>query len=724
MTEKPSISFILGCDPQAKVTITETGTGTLFVVVGPADPAVDVLDVDGVFFNLSDDSTLDSLNFFPDANAGSIFAPVTGIQAAVDAVDTLSNGAQVADQYDVGLQFGTVADTTEGVVNQASFTLFSDNGPMTIADLDADSFAVVVDSDGGNGQVLTTGGAGGPDGGDPVLVSKEVLFENFDDIHEPEQSAAIDGPTNWAVAWDKLVTNSYNEGVLALKTVPTDGPVTLSFDANVHDTHLFENSGWGEDSLRVEVNIDGTGWVLLDEFQVNDAGTAIVGSETGQSFGNTPGGITYSGGILDTAESDVQFRFVSDVTASDEWIKIDNLSVTASEEVEGGTNVVCVETSVSDDFDGLYEPEQSELVEGQTNWAAAWGKLVTNSHNEGVLELKAVPTDGAATLTFDANVHDTRLFENSGWGEDSLRVEVSLDGGEWVLLDEFQVNDAGTAIVGSETGQSFGNHPGQVTYEGGILDTAQESVQFRFVSDLTASDEWMKIDNVEITACEETVTGDDLCSDPKVVLSESFDGIHAPTDSDAIASSDQWAVDTWYGDLNTDGCRDGTLQLETIQSEGPTSISFDAMVGCAGNFENSGSMADSLRLEVQLGDGEWTLLDEFRVNDAGTKLVGSETGNTIEGHYTSLEYTGGVLDEAKGDVTFRFVSDISASNEDIYIDNIEVTACEGVPVEEDDCKGQYDVEYLAGIPLLQPIDDDQLKDLDAAGEEVLDELAV
>jgi hypothetical protein len=294
MSSNTSISVTLGCDPQTVVTISETDTGTLFIVVASADPTLPV-DLDGIFFNLADDSTLDSLNFFPEANTGSIFSPVTGVQAAVNGVDTLANGAQVADGYDVGIQFGSVASLTEGVVNQANFTLFSDNGPLNISDLGVNSFATVVNSDGGNGQVLTAGDS--PDA-DPVLVSKEVLFENFNDIHTPEQSDIVDGRTNWNARWDKLVTNGHNDGALHFTEVATDGPVTLSMDLNTHNTHVFENSGWGEDTFRIQVSIDGGNWVLLDNYQVNDAGTAIVGSETGQSFGTDGTTVSYSGGSL------------------------------------------------------------------------------------------------------------------------------------------------------------------------------------------------------------------------------------------------------------------------------------------------------------------------------------------------------------------------------------------------------------------------------------------
>lgn len=300
MSSQNKITATLGCDPIVTVRISETDTGTLFIQVVNADQ-VSPADLDGLFFNLSDDSTIDNINFSPEANDGSIFSPVTGIQAAANAIDTLQNGAQVADGYDIGIQFGTTDSTTDGEVANANFTLFSANGqPLSISDLDVSSFTAVVDSDDGvSGQVLTTGDA--PDA-DPVLVVKEVLFDNFNDIDDPSQSDIIDGHTDWDVRWDKLVTNSHNEGVLELQTVSTDGPATLSFDANVHNTQLFENSGWAADSLRVEVSIDGGPWVLLDEFQVNDAGTAMVGSETGQTFGNSAGNLMYEGGILDTAE--------------------------------------------------------------------------------------------------------------------------------------------------------------------------------------------------------------------------------------------------------------------------------------------------------------------------------------------------------------------------------------------------------------------------------------
>ena len=152
MSTQNSVTVTLGCDPTATVRISETESGTLFIQLIADDPKAAV-DFDGLFFDLSDDSTIDNINFSPEANdnGSNIFSPVTGIQAAADAIDTLQNGAQVAQGYDIGIQFGTNQDsTTDGQVGQANFTLFSANGQkLSIDDLNIDSFAAVVNRDDG-----------------------------------------------------------------------------------------------------------------------------------------------------------------------------------------------------------------------------------------------------------------------------------------------------------------------------------------------------------------------------------------------------------------------------------------------------------------------------------------------------------------------------------------------------------------------------------------------
>ncbi|MEQ6204142.1 hypothetical protein ABMC88_13920 [Sulfitobacter sp. HNIBRBA2951] len=699
MSSNNSISVTLGCDPQAVVTISETDTGTLFIIVASADPTMPV-DLDGVFFNLSDDSTLDSLNFFPDANTGSIYSPVTGVQAAVDAVDTLANGAQVADQFDVGIQFGTTASSTQGEVTQANFTLFSDNGPMSISDLDVSSFTTVVDSDGGNGQVLTSGDT--PDA-DPVLVVKEALFDNFNGIHNAEDSSIVEGHTNWVAAWDKLVTNSHNEGVLALQEVSTDGPVTLSFDANVHNTQLFENSGLAADSLRVEVNIDGQGWVLLDEFQVNDAGTAIVGSETGQTFGNYASNITYEGGILDTAEESAQFRFISDVTASDEYIKLDNVSVNVSEEVDG--EVGSVETTLLvEDFNDIYDPDDSAAIAHDGRWDVRGDELVTDGCNDGVLQTAAVAADGNVELSFDARVGDASLFEASGYYADNLLLQVRAEDGNWQTLDNFVVNHAGTALVGSNTGNEITESGSTLTYSGGALDDINGNVEFRIYSNLSASNEQVFFDNLTVTQ-----TADEVVADDDTVVVD-FEGLNS---GDVI--SDQFAGVTISAQRNGDH-PDSQNDAMIFDTDNVTGHDYDLGYNGVGN-----AMIISEDNDSSDADDNWhggTMTFDF---DAPSEVVSI---NMLD-----VEEHGGTIDLFDADGGLINTVDIPASGNNsqqeviINADNVasmnvnlvgsgavdDLTFIPPSDAADDGKGGQYDVEYIAGIPVLQPVAEDQLK---------------
>ncbi len=700
MSSNNSVSITLGCDPQAIVTISETDTGTLFIVVTSADPSVPI-DLDGVFFNLSDDSTLDDLNFFPDANTGSIYSPVTGVQAAVNSVDTLANGAQVADGYDVGIQFGTVASSTQGDVNQVNFTLFSDTGPMSISDLDVSSFTTVVDSDGGNGQVLTA--ADTPDA-DPVLVTKQVLFEDFDDLNYYEQPSIVEGNTNWVAAWDKMVTNSNHEGVLALNTVSTDGPVTFGFDANVHDTRLFENSGWAEDSLRVEVSIDGGQWILLDEFQVNDAGTAIVGSETGQTFGNSSSSVLYEGGILDTAEESAQFRFISDVTASNEYIKIDNVSVTASEEVEAGDTQAVETVLFSEDFDDIRYADQSEFITRDGRWDIRGDELKTDGCNDGTLQTAAVAADGDVSLSFDVRVADASLFEATGRYADDITLQVRTEDGNWETLDQFVVNDAGTALVGSNTGNEITEGGSTLNYSGGSLDDVNGNVEFRIISDISASNERVYFDNLTVTE----TSGGVATGEPTVV---DFEGLNS---GEVVAEQFDGVSISAQRDGDSDGSQNDAMIFDT---DNPTGRDYDLGYNGVGNALIISEDNDSSDADDNAGGGTFTF--DF---DAPSEVISI---NVLD-----IEETGGTIDLFDADGRVIDTVDIPAAGNNsqqeliINVDNVstmnvnlvgsgavdDLTFVTPDGSSTDDGKGgQYDVEYIAGIPVLQPVADDQLK---------------
>lgn len=190
----PTTTLVLGCDPQVIVTITDKGEN-LYVELTPADPNGDLPDIDGLFFDLNDDSEVDQLGLYPEINAQN----VTGWQTDANSVDTLSNGAQVAEQHDVAIQFGTVDDSTEGTVNQVGFTIWSNSGDtLNIEDLDLDSFTAVVNSDTGNGQALTVNQEGVEDGEDG----------HEDDSSDDTLSFIIEGDVNVEVTLTQLDDNN------------------------------------------------------------------------------------------------------------------------------------------------------------------------------------------------------------------------------------------------------------------------------------------------------------------------------------------------------------------------------------------------------------------------------------------------------------------------------------------------------------------------------------
>jgi hypothetical protein len=147
---KSVLNFVMGSPAEVNISVTETPEGQLFFNLSPTDFEDEPLDIDGIFFNLSDDSKLSGLNFFPDENT----RDVTDIQAEADGVSSLPNGAGVGENFDVGLQFGSVPDSSEGTINTTSFTLWSDDGPVRFEDIDLSGMRLIVDSDETGGEVL------------------------------------------------------------------------------------------------------------------------------------------------------------------------------------------------------------------------------------------------------------------------------------------------------------------------------------------------------------------------------------------------------------------------------------------------------------------------------------------------------------------------------------------------------------------------------------------
>ncbi|WP_417713594.1 hypothetical protein [Pseudophaeobacter arcticus] len=151
---KTTISFEIGGngDPSVTVEVTQTPQGQLFINLHPTSYDGEVADIDGMFFNMSDDETVNDLNFHPSVNG----LPVTGQAAEANAVNALDTGTTVPETFDGMVQFGRVNDSTDGEVNSANFTLWSDNG-LTLDDIDLSSVSLVVSNPDGSQNVLSGG---------------------------------------------------------------------------------------------------------------------------------------------------------------------------------------------------------------------------------------------------------------------------------------------------------------------------------------------------------------------------------------------------------------------------------------------------------------------------------------------------------------------------------------------------------------------------------------
>ncbi|SEO95352.1 hypothetical protein SAMN04490248_11732 [Salinihabitans flavidus] len=287
--EKESVKITLGCEPRIIVTVTETD-GNLMFSLAPEDPDAEMPDLDGFFFNVTDESKLDTLTVFPSVNVeNSDGLKVTGYEAEADSADSLSNGATLTEQYDVGVQFGTTDDSTEGEVNEIAFTLYS-GGNLSLDDIDLESFAAVINSDTEDGLVLTTN----DELNEGEIESFEGDSNDDGDKEDPDTCAfTVEGEVNVEVIMSELEDGSIQFDLSVLQGDDPDATGSIGdlrglfFD--VADEGILEGlTITGDDVTRSEFEADG----VTNLGQGNNLNGEIVNEngafDGGVSFG-TPG---------------------------------------------------------------------------------------------------------------------------------------------------------------------------------------------------------------------------------------------------------------------------------------------------------------------------------------------------------------------------------------------------------------------------------------------------
>ncbi|MCT4559275.1 MAG: DUF642 domain-containing protein [Pelagimonas sp.] len=679
--------IMLGTDPQVRVLIHQDGSN-LVMQIASLDP--DATDIDALFFNFTNDDVIPGLQMWPAVNT----LPLTGFEAQPNALDTVSNGAQISDQFDARAEFGQQADSTTGDVDSAGITFWIEADiDLDIDSIDASNMTAVINSDDGNGQELTVGGSGDLGGGnsggggstttETVTVFDEDFSERDCNLND-DYDHLVAGSTDWDAYGGTLRTDGNDDGSLTLQSFTSDGPVTLSFSIEADNAHAFEESGRYADSLEVQVNVDGQGWVTLDRFVVDESTDTFTGSMTGQSFGEHAATLTYSGGALDTigTDQDVQFRFVSDISACNEIIKIDDLVVTATETtvIDGGNTGD--DTVLGDDIlvNGALESSVGDNtwtyrgdVDGWTN-ANSYAGIET--WGDGFLGVDAqdgrsfIELDTTSSSTLDSVYQDVQTesgqtyqldFSAAQRGVDSESVEVYWNG---QLID----------TVSPDGANSWEEFSFEVTGTGG-----QDRLEFR---ELASENDCMGplLDAVSLRPIEtsdgntgggtETVT----ITTETEVLGEDFSSSH----NNDISGYTRWDVEN--GELNTDGCDDGSIWFHQVDVDGPATISFDARTPNAENFENGGYWGDQLDVYALVDGSNWVHLDTYTVNNSGTALVGNQSGQTIEAQSQTISYSGGELETANT-VQLYMHSQITAGNEDIYFDNLSITETSDITIE-------------------------------------------
>ncbi|MEM7506604.1 MAG: hypothetical protein AAF415_07645, partial [Pseudomonadota bacterium] len=177
--------------------------------------------------------------------------------------------------------------------------------------------------------------------------------------------------------------------------------------------------------------------------------------------------------------------------------RIDKLDLTMTGEAGGATQVLMLEQ-----FESGWDLTASENVVS-SDFVGDQGTAASNATYDGNLLFREVDMSGLQSglimLDLETDAHCAYFEDSSSAYYDYLRVEVSYDGGEFIVLDDFEVDYASQIFYGEQTGQSFGPNGSTLSY---AVPEGTSSVQLRIVSHLSANNEVFRVDDVKITAQE------------------------------------------------------------------------------------------------------------------------------------------------------------------------------------------------------------------------------
>ncbi|MGG7564970.1 SdrD B-like domain-containing protein [Rhodovulum sp. DZ06] len=378
-----------------------------------------------------------------------------------------------------------------------------------------------------------------------------VMYETFANC-DLDANANVVSDDNWYGSNGLAMANGCSEGALTFKSF--DGSnldsATITLTMATSDICKFEGAGYGsaQDFFYVQV-WDGAEWVTLDTF--TRVGNSMVGDQTGQYF-NSYGWNSISYTVTDPAD-DAQFRVISDTSASDEVIGIADFSITGVESCEPEP-VICEPEYVSlltETFDGLCDPAESANVLWDDGWASYYDAAYANGCSDGSIAFGHFDASeyDSVQISFDAGSSDICNWEGAGQANaDYVKVELLVDGA-WVTLDTF--SRVGNDLVGDQSGQKLVNgYWGEINY---TYDHTSAWMKLKVTASMTAGDESIWLDNVEITGVKEANCEPELGS--------IGDTIWLDADYDGIQDADEAGVAGITVELIKDGVATGITQV-------------------------------------------------------------------------------------------------------------------------------------------------------------------
>ncbi|WP_417667752.1 VCBS domain-containing protein, partial [Roseibium sp.] len=376
-------------------------------------------------------------------------------------------------------------------------------------------------------------------------------------------------------------------------------------------------------------------------------------------------------------------------------------------------------TVLDEDFSSGRHLTRSDSI-ADSDMVGKDGAAFSNACSDGVLLFEPMDVSmldtGTLSFTIETDGRNRSGFEAAdSRSGDYVRVEISVDGGEYMLLDMFEVREEDIGLrgdqqtfVGSETGQTFNASASSLSYD---LPEGAGTVQVRFITQLSSYDEIIKFDDVLIQGEETYQTGYDTgllandadgndealeiisaegvdlfaYSDEQVtVLEENFDDAgRRLEDLDTIADSDLRGRN---GVAQATRHGDGELEFAAVDIDGLSgetfsfSLNADAL-GCQ-RFESYGWARDFVKVEARFDDGSYQTIDVFDVEwrDGEQVFVGRESGQVVPvaDGFVDLSYDLSALAGDASTAQLRLIAEVSAHGEIFEVDDVSLIGTQSV----------------------------------------------